>query len=432
MGTRQGQNLFCKYLFLSLIIRLVTSAGALSAADAPAADDAALKKQRCPKPAEFASVFSFGYGNDCMPQDDAKFEALVKMIKEGGFNVIHTSYTDKRLEICKKYGVKIMLDFLDVSQHHVYKVSQDKAKALAEKLRGNPDVWGYNIWNESFGKTGPGRERDILNVRRWDPTHPAYSGTYRNYGVRHLADSDVPGYYDYHWSRGIGHHFGNLGIYSRIAVENKSSFYRWVESKAGATGEDNMRKSLFTLNTSIACGMKGVLWFLASDYIVGINPQKPETSYDKITLPFCWTPNGQDIVKVHKEVMPLAAEVMKIGNPVAIYSTPATKDMGNAALPPDQAGKVPGGLAAFPADLWVQPAGGEFVMGVFKDNDNRDAFFVANHNALAPQDVKLKFAKAVKVSMFNRKDAKWTSMPVDNNTVSFKLEGGVGELLHLE
>ena len=32
-----------------------------------------LDKQRCPKPGEFALVFSFGYGSDTMPPEDARF-----------------------------------------------------------------------------------------------------------------------------------------------------------------------------------------------------------------------------------------------------------------------------------------------------------------------------------------------------------------------
>ena len=229
-----------------------------------------------------------------------------------------------------------------------------------------------------------------------------------------------------------GHHFANLMAYSGAATANNSSFYRWIESKASHSREENVRKTLFTLNTSIACGMKGALWFLGTDFVAGMYARDLKGSFDKHEGPFQWNSVGEDAVKVNKEIMPLAREIMKIGNPVAVYSTPTTKDMGNADLPADQVGKVPGGLAPFPADFWVQPAGGEFVMGVFKDDGKRDAIFVANHNSLAPQDVRLKFAKPVKVSLFSRKEAKWTAVPAGGNTVSFKLEGGGGELLRVE
>ena len=42
------------------------------------ADD--LDKQRCPRPTEFALVFSRGYGGDDMPKEDEKFEALLVKI----------------------------------------------------------------------------------------------------------------------------------------------------------------------------------------------------------------------------------------------------------------------------------------------------------------------------------------------------------------
>ncbi|KPK41761.1 MAG: hypothetical protein AMK72_14940 [Planctomycetes bacterium SM23_25] len=165
---------------------------------------------RPPKPAEFANVFSFGYGSDEMPKDDARFDALLARIKAAGFNTIHCTYTGNRLALCRKHGVKMMVDLLAADTgHHVYK-TVEIAKALCESLRGNPDLWGYNIWNDEFGKTGLGRLRDLANVRTWDPTHPAYCGTYRTHGMGHLTSADVFGYYDFHWRRGPEAHFPHL------------------------------------------------------------------------------------------------------------------------------------------------------------------------------------------------------------------------------
>jgi len=407
--------------YLAGLIGLVAAAIGMSASGALAqqeTDEAKLQEQRCPKPTEFANVFSFGYGGDVMPKDDAKFEELLSKIKQAGFNTIHCTYTPRRVELCSKHGVKMMIDLLAAAENqHVYKTPAE-AEALCKKLRGNRNVWGYNIWNESFGKMGAGRKRDILNVRKWDPTHPAYAGTYRNYGMQYIVCSDVFGYYDYHWKRGTHYNFPHLLAYSAAARKSNSDFYRWVSTTSGRAGLGNYNRSLYTANTSIACGLKGILWFLGTSMM------------NQGTLE--WTTIGGDIIKVNKQIMPLSQEIMKIGNPTAVYSTPITRDPNNRDLPEAKEKKImPPGLenSAFPADFWIKPLSGEFVMGVFKDDKGRDAIFVANHNAYAEQNVKLKLAKSVKVSMFSRKEGKWQPVAAAGGIVSLKLDQAGGELL---
>jgi len=387
-------------------------------AQEPAADAAKLMKQRCPKPTEFATVFSFGYGGDQMPKDDAKFEELLKRIKEGGFNVIHTSYTDKRLELCKQHGVKLMVDFLDIDNHHVYK-SADKAKAVAEKLRGNPAVWGYNIWNDHTRGREAGRERDINTVRTWDPTHPAYSGGCANDNNRLFTNADVMGYYDFHWERGIQLHFPHLLQYLDGARKHDSYVYTWLSWRPYKYS-DHYHRSLWSANTCIACGYKGIMWFLGSGFM------------DTNTLQ--WKQGKTHILEVHKEIVPLRQQIMKIGLPVAVYSTKITKSNENKPLPEGKAEMMPPGLEknSFPADFWIRPTSGEFVMGVFRDDQQREAIFVANHNSQAPQKVTLKLGKPVKASQFDRKGGKWQDLPVNSGTLTFDLGKAAGELLRFE
>lgn len=385
---------------------------------ATAGQAAALETQRCPKPAELANVFSFGYGGDTMPKEDARFEELLGKIKAAGFNTIHCTYTAGRLALCKKHGVKMMIDLL-AAEHHVYK-NLDGAKALCAKLRGNPDVWGYNIYNDNFGKRGAGRKRDVNSVRTWDPTHPAYCGTYRTHGMRHLTNADVFGYYDFHWKRGPHYNFPHLLRYSAWARERKAVFYRWVWASSGLPGKGNYNRSLHTVTTSIACGLKGVLWFLATQMM---SPKTLE-----------WSAVGRDIAKVNEQFMPLSKEIAALGNPVAIYSTPITKTNKDRALPDGKASMMPPGLErnAFPEDFWLQPARGELVMGVFRDDQGRDAVFLANHNCYAEQAVTLKLTKPLKVGLFDRGAREWRALPVANNTLSFTLGPAAGELLRFK
>ena len=403
---------------------LSTWAAACVAAWAPCACPRAGAGERArprpPRPAELASVFSFGYAGDRMPKDDGRFEELLRKIKAGGFNVVHCTWTPRRLALCRKHGVRMMVDLLaaDVG-HHVYK-NVEGVRALCGTLRGDAAVWGYNTWNDNVGKTTAGRQRDLDNVRAWDPTHPAYCGTYRTYGMRRLTRVDVFGYYDYHWKRAPQYHFPHLLTYRAWAVQREACFYRWVWVESGIPGKGNLNRSLYTVNTSIACGLKGVLWFLGTRLL------------DARTLQ--WTTTGGDIVQVNRQVMPLRREIMRIGNPAAVYSTPVTKTANDRPLPDGKAGEMPPGLekSGFPADFRLQPGGGEFVLGVFRDDRKRDAVFVANHNAYAAQDVVLKLARPARVSLFDRKRGEWQALPVEDNAIRFKLAPAGGELLRFE
>ena len=403
----------CLAMMLAALAAALAIPGGGSAAEPK--QDAAMEKQRCPRPAEFANVFSFGYAGDHMPKDDARFEALLTKLKEAGFNTIHCVYTDRRLELCKKHGLQVMVDLL-APEHHVYK-TVEATQALCEKLRGRPGVWGYAIWHDSIGKTYDGRRRDINNVRTWDPTHPAFCGTYRTYGMSHVTNADVMGYYDYHWKRGREQHFPHLLTYGKWAAERNAIFYRWVETDAGIPGKGNYSRSLYTATTSIACGLKGILWFLGT------------TLMDPNSLEL--TAAGGDITKVNQEIMPLSEKVMKLGNPVAIYSTAITKTANNEALPDGKASMMPPGLEqnGFPREFRLQPVGGEFVMGVFKAEGGADAFFLANHNAYAEQSVTLKLARTTRLSLFDGSGGRWQLLPVTDLAVTFKLGPAGGALL---
>jgi hypothetical protein len=385
---------------------------AVAAADEP--DTAKLEKQRCPKPSELALVFSLGYGSDLLPADDAKFGDLLRTVKDGGFNVVHGTCTEKRLELCKKHGVKLMVDLL--AEPHVYK-SPDRAQALCEKLRDNPDVWGYNVWNDTFAKTGEGRRRDVNNVRSWDPTHPAFCGTYRTIGMEHLTNADVLGYYDFPWKRGLNQHFPHLLAYSGWARERDAWFYAWLSATSGQPGKGNFNRCRWSANTSVAFGLKGVLWFLGSDLL----------NVDKLE----WTDAGKDVVKVNQELLPLAGELAKLGNPTAVYATPVTRTPNDEPLPDGKKEAMPAGLEknGFPKDFRAPPAGGEFVAGVFTDEGKRDVLFVANHNAYAAQRVVLKVAAGDKVGLFDRQTGKWQPVEVKDGAVSFPLAEGGGEMV---
>ncbi|MDP6110716.1 MAG: hypothetical protein QGG53_02525, partial [Planctomycetota bacterium] len=357
------------------------------------------------RPKVFYSVFNNGYAGDNLPKDISQFDKMTKTLSEqGNFNAIMGMYTAERLEICRKYGMKMMVDLL-VADHHVYKNTKGY-QALLKKLQGNETVFAYHVWADKFGKMGAGRARDINNVHQWDPTHATYIGTYRNGGIRHLAGSDYISYYDFHWKRGPDGNFPHLLSALRTAQSDDGRVGRYfaTDPSFGRTGEGNYRRSLYSLNTSIACGLKACMWFIGSR-IMNMNTQELNGL-------------GKDLGRVNAWVMPMKHEIPKLGNPVAVYSTPITKSLKNRALPGEKTEMMPPGLSnnAIPKDFWVQADSGEFAMGVFKDDEGRDAIYLANHNTYAGQDVKLKISNGKKPSFFNRETAKWEAMQVTENS----------------
>ena len=408
------------FLVASLWVWAAVAAAAPPAAETAPASSLKTEKDiqscRVPRPAEFASILSFGYMKDGLPREDAKFEKIVLKAKGAGFNTIHCAYTDERLELCRKHGVRMMIDLL--APPYRFFSHRKEVEALCRKLRGDRAVWGYNLWNDSFGPHGPGLNKNVVTIRGWDPTHPTFIGTYCSGGAGHAKDVDAFGYYDYHWLRGRWKHFPHLLLYRKWAVQRRAIFCRWVMVPSGKSRRDVYQRNLYTINTSVACGLKGVLWFLGHCIM------------DRATVQL--TPHGEEIARINHEVMPLRKLIMQIGNPVAVYSTPVQSGKAGTKAQGDKR-VVPGRLQAFPKDFWLQADGGEFVMGVFKDDRKRDFVFVANHHHDAEQAVKLLVSeKTSEAELFDRKSEKWRPLEVTDGALTFTLAAAGGELLRFK
>ena len=406
----------CRPLGRAIVGAAAAAAALVGSVTAPGADVAALKASR--RPTEFFSIFNFGYGGDDFPDDIALFERIVvKAGAEGHFNAVLCSHSDERAAVCRKHGMKMMIDLLN-DRHHVYR-TPDETRALLERLRGDEVVMGYHLWSDRFGDQGAGRLRDIRNVNEWDPTHPAYAATYKTAGMDVIAQGDIFGWYDFHWKRsGWNRHFAALDAALPLARANDSVFYSLLAAESGLPGKGNYNRSLWSLNQGIAFGMKGALWF------IGMSQMNKATAE--------WTQAGLDVHRVNAHVMPLKAELMRIGLPSAVYATPITKDANDRAVQSAPALVPELAAHAFPADFWIQPVAGEFTMGVFRDPDARDAVYVANINAYAAHTVTLSLGRPVKTFRFDRMQAAWVAVPETNGSVTFDLGPAEAELLRFE
>lgn len=384
---------------------LLSACLALSLTAVGQTDDAAKRGLKT-----YLAIFINGYGGDPLPKEPKDFEKLLKAItKEGHFNAILCTYTPEREALCKKHDVLMVVDLLDTP--HVYK-DPEGCEKLLKSLRGNPTIAAYHVWSDRFGPQGAGRARDIDNVHLWDPTHPTFTGTYQSDGMEFLAKSDIISFYDFHWKRGPHKNFQNLINGWKTAQTHNSRLGRYCSSDPGLPGRGNYNRMLHTQTTSIACGLRASMWHIGSRFM------------DMNT--FKLNQYGLDLAKVNEWLVPMREEIAKLGLPTAIYSTTWTKDLKNKPVEsPDGKGVLPPGLEnhAFPADFWLQPASGEFVMSVSKYTDtDRNALFLTNHNAYLEQDVTLKVTGNARFKIFDRKSASYKDLPVRNGTIRLQLD----------
>ncbi|MCE9611434.1 MAG: hypothetical protein K8R23_14655 [Chthoniobacter sp.] len=403
-------------LLASLVLLCTPGFVSSGAEDSPDSREAQARR----RPKTYLAIFINGYGDDPMPQDPAQFEKLLEAItKEGHFNSVLCKYTPEREALCKKHDVLMVVDLL--AEPHVFKNPQE-CEALLKTLRNNPTVAAYHLWADRFANQGAGRARDIDNVHAWDPTHATYTGTYQSGGMSFLAKSDFISYYDFAWKRGPHKNFPNLLAAWSTAKVTDNRLGRYCTTDAGLPGKGNFNRLLYTQTTSIACGLRAAMWHIGSRIM---NMQD-----------FQFNGYGKDLAAVNAWIEPMRTEIARIGLPTAIYSTLWTKDWNDRPVqaPADKPAMPPGlEKNAFPADFWIQPTSGEFVMGVSKYHDtDRDVVFLANHNAYAAQNVTLKLARAAKPRVFDRKTRTYTDAVVKDGSFSFPLEPAGGAIVLFE
>lgn len=371
------------------------------------------------RPKSYLAIFLNGYAQDHLPEEDAQFEKLLGVIaREGHFNAILCRYTPQREALCRKQDVKMVVDLL--SPPHVYQ-NPKECEELLKSLRNNPTIVAYHLWADRFGKTGPGRARDIDNVHQWDPTHATYSGTYKDESIAVLAKSDFVSYYDFSWKRGPHKNFPHLLAAWNAARTHDNRLGRYCETDAGLAGQGNPNRLLYIQTTSIACGLRAAMWHIGSRIM---DMKSFELNQ--------W---GKDLATVNAYIKPMRAEIARIGLPTAIYSTPVTMDPNHRPVEP-VGGKpaMPPGLEknGFPKDFWIQPVSGEFVMGVSNyDATSRTVVFVANHDAYGEQSIVLKLPKETRPQLFNRARGDYEALEVrkPDNTISFKIEPAGGAIV---
>jgi hypothetical protein len=287
-----------------------------------------------------------------------------------------------------------------------------RVRAVCEKSRGDDAIWGYNLWNERldyFGRPdGRGIDDYVSLLREWDPTHPVWVGTYRNYYADRLkARPGVHAYYDYAWQRGMQWHFADLQWFLAYARKQQGVVGQWE------MGSDYARNA-YKLNTSIAFGLKVVIWFIGGPFDAAGNIDSKHRFHH--------------LVRLGQEMQPLYGEIGARGLPTAVYSTPTTRWQGNQ----EKERGVPWKLTPVPADHWLQVVEGEAVLGFFDAAGGADAVYVANHNAYADQRMVVTLrGEGAGLELFDRESGRWRELVAEHGVITFPLRAAGCELLRV-
>jgi hypothetical protein len=390
---------------------IIAQAPLLSFADTPDATAEEIKAAKPKRVPRFHILFSMGYGSeDGLPRNPAEFEAWITTIKAGHFTAVMCNHEPWKEEICRKHGIKMLINLLSHKYHHVYK-NTEKTAMVCKGLRNNDAILGYHLWSDKVGGMAAGRDRDVNNCHTWDPTHPTYVGVYKTHGLHAVKDPDSLGFYNFHWKRGRHRHYRALRILHGLAKERDCGIHRWIETDAGLIGRGNPNRCGFTASTSMVFGLKGVWWFIGSRLMRGGK----------------WTGAGKDIVKVNGTLVKLGPEVDKIGIPSVVYATATTKDMNDRDKKPDP----PGGLPTLPKDFWAQVLSGESLVGVYKHEDGSDVLFFGNPNSYQPQKMAVKLAGAKSVRLLDRETGKYKELELKDGVVEFEMPPACCELLKI-
>lgn len=369
-----------------------------------------------PRPRTFAYVLSNGYGESArFSEDPAVFENLLVNMTNAGFNGLQCVYRDWRADLCRKHGVQMMVDVLAWhadAQTDIRRNDEQRARvrAICEQSRGDDAIWGYNLWNERmdyFGKPG-GHDLShyVRLLREWDPTHPIWVGTYRNYYADRLTERPgVHAYYDYAWQRGFHWHFADLTWFLRQARKQDGVIGQWE------MGSDYHRNA-YKLHTSIAFGLKVMMWFIGGPFDDAGNIDPKHRFFH--------------LVRLGRETQPLYGELGALGLPDAVYATPTTRTHLDQEKPLD----VPWNLTPFPSNHWLQVTGGEAVCGFFTATNGAEEIFVANLNAFAAQSMRLVLREpGAGLEIFDRTSRAWRPLPAETGVIAFPLPAAGGELL---
>ena len=321
-------------------------------------------------------------------------DATVKALADAGFNTVYGP-ADK-LSLCRSYGIKLMIPHPGVE--------------TARKLRGNPDVWGYDIMDEPISlKQLYGAADSVRIYRKADPTHLTFVNLNQKAGhwIPFFIDTVKPDFLSfdeyqwlyggiYEWFTGSKSLFVKLEQHRDEALAAGVPLTIWREvnvqrnvpnekDRNWITPPDNAPKIRQNIYSSLVYGIKGILWFFG---------------------PLLFDQKTGELNETGRQVAAINAELQKLG-PVLINLT----SIGVFHTAP-----VPKGSREVSPDHWIQPVGDELVLGTFRGTEKREYLMVANkdwqHERTATLRFRLFLQVVDSVELFDRHTGAWKTLAV--------------------
>ena len=321
-------------------------------------------------------------------------EENVRTLVRADFNTVQGPAN--KLEICRSHGLKLMIPHPGTD--------------IASSLLGDDAVWGYDIMDEPISLEQLYDCADSVRAyRKADPTHPGLVNLNQKAGdwIRMLIDKvepDILGYDDYQWwyggvyewFAGTPVHFVKLEQHRDAAMEAGIPLIAWREvntrrnnkgenKRNYATPPDNGRKIRQSVYTSLAYGVKGILWF--TGYLL----------FEQGTSVLNET--GKQVAAINAELKRLAPILIHLRSTGVFHTSP-----------------VPRGSRQTTPDHWVQPVGDNLVLGTFRDDAKTDYLIVANKDFRRERKIVLQFQlfqrTVQSVEMFDKKSGGWKTLSV--------------------
>jgi hypothetical protein len=321
-------------------------------------------------------------------------EANVKALAGADFNIAHGP-ADK-LDLCRQHGLKLMI--------------RNPGAKIASQLRGNPDVWGYDVLDEPISLKQVHQVVDSLTIyREADPTHLTFVNLNQKAGhwIPYFIDTVKPDFLSYDeypwWYGGIYRWFAQEDpLYVKLEQHRDAAIaaglpltvWREVNTQRNVPGSmdrnwitppDNDKKIRLNVYATLAYGAKGILWFYGP------------LLFDKKTGELNET--GRQVAAINHELKRLGPVLLPLLSTGVFHSSPAPK--GSREPTPDH---------------WVQPIGKDLLIGTFRGTEHREYVMAVNKSWQKANTATLQFRLFLetieRAELFDRNTGEWIPLMV--------------------
>ena len=270
--------------------------------------------------------------------------ALAKYTVSKGFNCVEAELD--KLNVCRKAGLKVRLGSIDVN----------KLLRAAPQLKDDPAVFGYYVSDRRTRSAFPGFARTARAFEAADPNHPTLFINRAEYNqfpefvtvVRPM----ILDYYHYHWfhKNHPERYFLYLRMFRDLSVQHGIPQMRCLGSN---NPQEKIRQSMYV---ALAYGVQAFHFW--PPWFVTCKMDKDRNAVLEAGQPvFGLSDAGKTVGDVGLELKAIGPVLVNLTN-VAVYHT-------------DQI--LPTGAEKAPANLWFQPQGESFLVGLFEDT-KKNAF----------------------------------------------------------